>query len=450
MDLKMFVTKGLGDNSYILASQSDAVIVDPQRDVWRFTSYLEEHNLKLRYVLESHVHNDYISGALELKDSYKGVQLALPSKGDYEFEHKKMQEGDSLTLGQYQLEVIETPGHTYEHISWLVKEQSAVVGAFTGGSLIVGSAGRTDLLGHEHTPELTKLQYETMQRLRQLPDTMRILPTHGSGSFCTASNPSDARMSILSHEKSTNQALLLSELEQFMAGQLDGLRQYPTYYKYMAPLNRKGPKVYGELPVPPALSLEEFQQAINGATIVDLRSGTEFAAGHIPDAVNFEFAASTSNYIGWLLPIDTKFLFVTGSSEEEQISEVTSQLFRIGYDNLVGYLKGGMQTWETSGLPTKAYRSLPANQISQDLSPNNLLDVRDPVEILGTSIGGTGHLFVGDVMNSTVEHEGALYPFCVSGQRAATAASVLYNKGKEIVLITNGGIEELVRRQPAN
>ena len=185
MELEVLVTPSLGDNSFLVASGGDAALVDPQRDVERFLSSAESRDLKVRHVLETHVHNDYVSGALAIREA-TGAEIAAPAKGGYAFEHRPMAEGDEIALGDLVLVAMETPGHTPEHLSYLLKETGSgrLLAVFTGGSLMVGGAGRTDLLEPELTEALTRAQFRTLRRLASLPDDVQVLPTQGSGSFC--------------------------------------------------------------------------------------------------------------------------------------------------------------------------------------------------------------------------------------------------------------------------
>lgn len=443
MKVKLFETEGLGDNSYIVQSGKEVAIVDPQRDVWRFTEMIDENDLKLKYILETHVHNDYISGALELKDRYRGVDLALPKLGDYEFEHKGVREGDSLKLGTVELSVLDTPGHTYEHISWVAKQGKQELGAFTGGSLIVGSAGRTDLLGHDHTHELTKLQFESMQKYRQFSNDLKIYPTHGQGSFCTSANTDASRTSTLEREYQINQALKIKEEQEFIKTILSGLKKYPDYYPYMAPINKKGPKIYGNLPEPKPLNLEEFKEVSKTATIVDTRHGKDFARIHVPNSYNFQMANSTFSYIGWILPFNSPIVIISGDDYQSDAFELTTQLFRIGFENVKGYLDGGIQTWIEAGQKTKSYHAEDVHEIDLgNINPSRMIDIRDPEEIKETPMDGVSTIFLSEIPQKNLQKDN-YYVYCVSGQRAATAASLLELAGKDVTLIYNGGIEEL-------
>src|SRR4051812_3836173 len=213
VDLELFVTKGLGDSSYLLASGREAVLVDPQRDAWRFIAAAEAKGWRIVRVLETHVHNDYLSGALETQAA-TGAEIVAPARGRYEFEHIGADDGDRFELGEYVITAMATPGHTPEHLAWLVTEARAEpkapgaavdpVAVFSGGSLLSGTVGRTDLLGPVLAPAMTLDQQRTLQRLATLPDDVRILPTHGAGSFCSAGPVASTRTTTIGDERVRN------------------------------------------------------------------------------------------------------------------------------------------------------------------------------------------------------------------------------------------------------
>src|SRR6266545_2042148 len=249
MDLDVVVTAGLGDNSYLLISGREALAVDPQRDAWRLHQAADQRGATIRAVLETHVHNDYVSGAHEIRAA-TGAQIIAPAKGRYEFPHRPVDDGDELLLGDLRLVAMATPGHTYEHLAYLVYEGDATgpAAVFTGGSLLVGSAGRPDLLGAEHTDELTRAQYDSLRRLAALPATAQVLPTHGAGSFCVAAMPTTRRTSTIDAENRDNPLLTAQDFAEFSAELRGELMAYPRYYRCMAPINRHGAPVLGRLP----------------------------------------------------------------------------------------------------------------------------------------------------------------------------------------------------------
>src|SRR5258706_2516907 len=272
MDLDVFVTRGLGDTSYLLASGREAVLVDPQRDAWRFIAAAEARGLRIVRVLETHVHNDYLSGALETHAA-TGAEIVAPARGRYEFEHRAVDDGDRVELGEYVLTALATAGHTPEHLSWLVTEASAVarpdaaapdpIAAFTGGSLLVGSVGRTDLLGPALTAALTLDQQRSLRRLAALPDATRILPTHGAGSFCSAGPVARGRTTTIGDERLANPTFAGIDADEvtFREELLGKLGLVPAYYAHMAGLNRRGPRILRGYRPPPALDPAAFESA---------------------------------------------------------------------------------------------------------------------------------------------------------------------------------------------
>jgi len=224
-------------------------------------------------VLETHVHNDYVSGAHEIRAA-SGAELVLPARGRYAFAHRSADEGHEVDIGDLRLVALAKPGHTPEHLAWLVREvdEPQPRALFSGGSLLVGSAGRTDLLGPEHTDELTRAQYSTLNRLATLPDDVRVLPTHGAGSFCVAAMPATRPTSTIRDERHRNLLVRAGDLAGFTAELSGELMAYPAYYAHMAPINRAGPPVLGRLPEPPPLIPDPVQEAQRrGARVVDGR-----------------------------------------------------------------------------------------------------------------------------------------------------------------------------------
>src|SRR6266567_2925764 len=239
--VEVFVTAGLGDNSYLVSSEGEAAVVDPQRDAWRFLRAADTKGVRIRAVLETHVHNDYVSGAHELRAA-TGAELVVPAKGRYQFPHRPAADGHEVRIGDLRLVALATPGHTPEHLAWLVYQGDATTpsAVFTGGSLLVGSAGRTDLLGPELAGEL------------------EVLPTHGAGSFCVAAMPATRRTTTIAEERRENFLFRAADLASFDEELRGELLAYPAYYRHMAPLNRAGAEVLGGLPQVPAVGPEEL------------------------------------------------------------------------------------------------------------------------------------------------------------------------------------------------
>jgi glyoxylase-like metal-dependent hydrolase (beta-lactamase superfamily II)/rhodanese-related sulfurtransferase len=455
VDVELFVTRGLGDSSYLLASGHEAVLVDPQRDAWRFIAAAEAKGWRIVRVLETHVHNDYLSGALETRAA-TGAEIVAPARGRYEFEHRAADDGDRVELGGYVLTAMATPGHTPEHLAWIVTEatpgsgqdRDAVepVAAFTGGSLLVGSVGRTDLLGPALTPALTLDQQRTLQRLATLPDSTRILPTHGAGSFCSAGPVARGRTTTIAAERSQNRTFAAIDLgeEAFRDQLLDGLGLYPAYYAHMAGLNRRGPRILHGYRPPPALTadgLDQASTAAGGATIVDGRGRDAFAAGHLRGSLNIELNESFASYVGWVVPFAGPVVLVLPEPADQALEEATTQLLRIGYERVLGWLEGGVDAWRAAGRDLASYPVTTMDAVNAGMEPL-ILDVRQPHEWRDDgAIPGSQRIFVADLAARLAEvpPDQTVTVLCRSGARAALAASLLDAAGRDVRLVARGG-----------
>lgn len=451
MDLELFHTPGLGDSSYLLASGREAVLVDPQRDAWRFVEAATARGWRIRHVLETHVHNDYLSGALETRAA-TGADIAAPARGRYEFEHRPVDEGDSIEIGGLVLTAMATPGHTPEHLAWLVTDPGGEAGdtplaVFTGGSLLVGSVGRTDLLGEVLAPALTTDQQRSLQRLAELPDATRVLPTHGAGSFCSAGPVGGERTTTIGAERLGNPVFGLVEgaPDAFRSEALAGLGRVPAYYAHMAGINRRGPRVLGRLILPPALDPAAFDaKAAAGATIVDARDRATFAAGHIRGALNIELESAFSGYVGWLVPFAAPVLLVL-PDDPGALAEATTELLRIGYERVQGWLEGGVEAWAASGRPLGSYGTTTIGEVARERGSGQLdgvlLDVRQPNEWAGGIVPDSEQIFVADLPARLGDLPAGepVTVFCRTGHRASMAASILDGAGREVRLVAEGG-----------
>lgn len=446
--VELIPTPALGDNSYLLVSGDEAALVDPQRDAWRLLSSWTDRGVRLRYVVETHVHNDYVSGAREWQAA-TGATIAGPARAAYTFPHLPMADGDEIIVGDATLRALETPGHTPEHTAYLLLDAGAAEpsAVFSGGSIMVGGAGRTDLLGPERTQELTRAQFRSLHRLLMFGEDTLLLPTHGAGSFC-ASVTSGPRTSTLGSERRGNPALaLLGNEEEFVRARLEGLPRHPAYYRFMAPINRAGARVLSELPDLPALTPDAVEQDLrDGAWLVDGRDRWSFAEAHLPGSVNVELDEGFSSFVGSVVPFGAPLLLVL--PEPTMVAEAVTQLVRIGYDRLLGVLVGGVPAWKTSGRRTRSY---PVRDIGQ-LDPTDpdvvVLDVRQPSEVARGVIPGSRHIFLGDLPQRLAElnAERRTWTVCASGRRAAVAASVLDRAGLPVGAIASGGVETWAAR----
>jgi glyoxylase-like metal-dependent hydrolase (beta-lactamase superfamily II)/rhodanese-related sulfurtransferase len=449
-----YFTPGLGDASYVVASGGDALVVDPQRDVGRFLDDALAEGLHVRYVVETHVHNDYVSGSAEVR-ARTGATIVGPAEAGFGFEHRAIDEGDDLRLGDLRLVALRTPGHTPEHLSYALHEgdRNEPTAVFTGGSLIVGNAGRTDLLGEERANELTRAQFRSLRRLSALPDATLVLPTHGAGSFCTAGEGVDERTSTIGRERDRNPALAAPDEDSFVRQQLSGLQAFPRYYSRMAPINRSGPPVVGNVPQPPPLTVEDVEtEMTRGAALVDGRSGAAFAARHVPGSVNVPLDDLFASYVGWVLPFDAAIALLLPEPVGERLAEAAAQLFRIGRERVLGYLRGGVSAWIDAGRETRRYPTVSADDLASELragaDAGGILDVRQLPEWEAGHVEGSLHLFIGDLPPRIGElpRDRDLTVACATGHRSSIGASLLQREGFAVRLVTPGGIPRALRR----
>jgi len=449
MEIVSFVTPGLGDNSYLLGAGDEAVVVDPQRDAWRFTAEAERRGWRVRHVLETHVHNDYVSGALEIRAT-TGADIAVAAgSGPYGFAHRAIESGDQLTVGGLRVRARAAPGHTFEHLAWEVwdaDDAAAPSAVFTGGSLLVGSAGRTDLLGDDLAERLARAQYRTLRELAALPDAVRVFPTHGAGSFCVANAPSADRASTIGAERASNAALLAADEESFVRQQMASLGRFPAYYPHMAPLNRAGPPVLGQLPSPGALPpAVAARAAARGAWVIDGRERAEFAAAHVPGSLNVELNDAFGSYVGWVVPFDAPLVLVLPEPVSESAPEAITQLVRIGWQRVLGHMAGGIDGWARDGRGLRSYPVAGMRELFDAVRAGEaprVLDVRQPAEWRDDgSIPGSTTIFVADIADriADLSRDGEQWVVCTTGHRAAIAASLLDRAGIPVRLVGRGG-----------
>ncbi len=439
MDVRVLTTPGLGDKSYILAHDGVGVVVDPQRDIDRFRSILEEIDVDPRYVLETHLHNDYVSGGRHLS-AETGSELVLPAGSGTKFRYVPAFHHEDLDAGPFRIRPLHTPGHTPEHVSYLIIVEDQPVAVFSGGSLLVGSAGRTDLLGIDRATSLVRLQYQSVMRLAELPAEVDLYPTHGAGSFCTVSE-AGGTTSTIGAELSTNPVLQYPDAESFAEGQLSGLPPYPSYYAQMGPINLAGPEPYVPAPIP-EMSPNQVQEAMaEGAQVVDARYKTTFAEGHIPGSWGMELGSDFATWIGWLLPFNAPLVLIL--EEGESLEEARDALARIGFDDVRGVM-WGLESWIEEGRETVSHSTVTARQfIDQANGSRQVVDVRAPTEWVDGVLGGSILSHLPDLIDATPEDldpNEPVYIGCTTGHRASIAAGVLADRGYEPVVMTGASL----------
>jgi glyoxylase-like metal-dependent hydrolase (beta-lactamase superfamily II)/rhodanese-related sulfurtransferase len=441
MEIRTIRTPGLGDATYVLSHGGRALVVDPQRDVDRFL----DGSAEVRYVLETHLHNDYVSGGRSLA-ARTGAELVLPAGSGAAFRHTPAFHLEDLGGGDLVVRPIHTPGHTPEHCSYLVLVEGEPVAVFSGGSLLVGSAGRPDLLGRARADSLARLQYRSIHRLAALPDGVGLYPTHGEGSFCTATGAGRAT-STIGEERRTNPVLAYADEESFVAGQLAGLQPYPDYYASMGPINLMGPE---PLPGrrPPELGPGDVEALPPRVAVVDARPRHRFAAGHIPGSLGVELRDDFGTWVGWLVPFGTPLALVLDGDGD--LAEAVVQLARVGFDDVRGVLRG-LDRWEEGGRRVQGFATTSLDGYLRAYDEGaQVLDVRSPGEWEAGHLEGSLHRYVPDLRAGLpvgLDPSRPVWVACGSGYRAAFAASLLERQGVEPVVLIDGGVPDLLARR---
>lgn len=439
MDVRIVATPGLGDSTYVLGFDGIGLVVDPQRDIDRFEGVVDDLGVEVRWILETHLHNDYVSGARDLAASL-GAELVVPAGAAPVYRHRPAFHLEELTGGPITIRPLHTPGHTPEHVSYVVVIDGVDRAVFTGGSLLVGSAGRSDLLGAERADSLARLQYRSVNRLAELPDSTVLYPTHGAGSFCTASQTS-LGVSDIGTEKRTNPVLAHTDVDKFVSAHLSGLAAYPSYYQHMGAANVAGAPALS-LETPPILSESDFSRLPAGTTVIDARPKSDFGAGHLPGSIGVELRDDFGVWVGWVAEFDTDLVLVLNPDQDEE--EAIRQLGRIGFDHLVGLIKD-LPAWSVD---LTSHQVVGLDSFIQQLDGNaQLLDVRAPSEWETGVIEGSILGYAPDVASSVPEDLDRSRPVliaCGTGHRASVVASFLSQEGFDPVVLVGAGVPEVL------
>ncbi|MET7620531.1 MBL fold metallo-hydrolase [Streptomyces sp. NPDC005408] len=427
------VDEGLGNSAYLVdLGDGRALAVDASRDLRALRTATARHGLTVAFAADTHLHADFLSGAVQLAAD-DGAAVLASAAGNRAFPHTALDDGDETDLGGLTLRALATPGHTDEHLSFLLLDGARELGVFTGGSLIVGSAARTDLLGVERAEKLARAQYRSLHRLAKLPDATAVWPTHGAGSFCSAP-PGAERTTTIAAQKQANLLLAAPDEDAFVRELLGSLGSYPAYFDRLGEINRHGPAVIGSAPTLAALTTAEIRQLLGqGAQLVDVRPVADFAAGHIPGAISIPLRDQFATWLGWLLPDDIPLVFVTAPGQD--LAELTWQSLKIGYEQLAGHLDGGMAAWTTDGGPQQTIALVTADRIAE----RPVLDVRQSAEHTTGHIADAIHIELGDLITRTDETPDGAVVHCGHGERAMTAASLLQRAGHRDLAVLDGG-----------
>ncbi|MCC6313180.1 MAG: MBL fold metallo-hydrolase [Thermomicrobiales bacterium] len=453
MIVERIFTPGLAQVAYLVLDETsgEAAVVDPRRDIGAYLMWAREHGARIVAILETHVHADFVSGARELAAA-TGAPVYAGRLGETEFLHVPLDDGDEIYVGGLTLRALWTPGHTPEHIAYLLIDPavgSEPAALFSGDVLFAGEIGRPDLLGEAARQHLIEQLHETVtERLAALPDAAIVYPGHTAGSPC-GKKIGDAPQTTIGHERSFNYAFNQPNKAAFIRVVMDGMPKPPAYYPTMKRVNKVGPDLWAALPGgEPMTPRDLVRRQRDGALVIDTRSADAFSAAHVPGAIAVELGPSFAIWAGWLTPYDRDVILVLDSSE--LVDEARTELRRIGIDRVAGWLDGGMAAWLEAGLPVETMATMPVAELAQRMADRDdavrVLDVRDPSEWAGGSIPGAVQLPVADIVSGAIPPDDgrALAAICGSGYRSVVAASLLQARGVKNVANVPGGTDAWV------
>ena len=449
MYFKQFYLACLAHASYLIGSQGEAVVVDPQRDVDQYLSEAEMNGLKIKYVIETHLHADFVSGHRELA-ARTGAEIVFSEKAGATFPHRAVREGAEITVGKVVLRIIETPGHTPEGVSVLVIDTEVSTQpqkVLTGDTLFIGDVGRPDLAGGKgYTPQMMAgMMYDSLhQKLLQLSDDVEVYPAHGAGSMC-GRNISAETSSTIGEQKISNYALKPMSKEEFIRLMTSELPTAPAYFSEDAEINREGAGPLAALPKPAALSPLEVADLIShGYVVLDVRTAAEFGAAHVPGSINIGLGGQFAIWAASLIDLQSPIVIVADS--EAKVDEAQTRLARVGIERAQGYLRGGVNTWREAGLEVKAVSQITVDQLNDLIASQTdfrVLDVRRPPEYTSGHVPGA----IAEPLSNLKERVQVLElepskltaVICGSGYRSSTATSILQQHGFANLVNVTGG-----------
>jgi len=451
MRIEQYVIEGLGHLSTLLVDDEAGVaaVVDPRRDVDVYLDAARERDLRIVEVIETHLHNDYVSGGRELA-ALTGATQRIGAGAELQYEHRPVRHGETFHVGSLRFTALETPGHTPEHVSYAVADTSRAdepVLLMTGGSLLVGAVGRTDLLGAEHAVPFAHAMHRSLHEvLLSHEDFVGVYPTHGAGSLCStgiASTP----FSTIGFERRHNALLAPMDVETFARALLSGQPTFPRYFARMRPTNQAGPRLLGPvLPASRPMALEEVRAEMDrGALIVDARPPTSWTSGHVPGSVSIPVGSSFGTWLGWVVDADRPTILIL--EDPGDADSVVRQAYRIGHESILGHLAGGFRTWVGAGLPVETTGAMTVDELAGALGGDPeeapfVLDVRQASEFAAGHVLGARHLTAGSLPEelASLPRDKPIAVMCASGYRSSVAASLLDGAGFENVAWVADGV----------
>jgi hydroxyacylglutathione hydrolase len=441
MYFKQFYLGCLAHASYLIGSEGEAAVVDPQRDVDQYIDEAAAQGLQIRYVIETHLHADFVSGHRELA-ARTGAEIVFGKEAGALFTHQAVSDGDEIKVGKVVLRIMETPGHTPESISVLVVDTEASGGVqqphkiLTGDTLFVGDVGRPDLAGGKgYTPPMMAgMMYDTLHdKLMKLPNETEVYPAHGAGSMC-GKNMSKETSSTIGAQRQSNYALQPMSKDAFVQMMTIDLPEAPAYFPRDAEINRNGAGALSELPKPSALPAVKVNELIKTQTVLDVRSAAEFGAGHLPGSINIGLGGQFAIWAGTLIPLGSPIVIVADS--EEQAEEAVMRLARVGHDNVVGYLEGGIASWHDAGFAVASVPQITVAELHELLKADSglqVVDVRRSTEYSSGHVPGAKTLPLADAEKNIpqlhFDPSKRTAVICAGGYRSSAAASILQSHG---------------------
>ena len=437
---KTIQTEGIAELSYLIGDDDEGVaaVFDPRPDCDVYVDMAREAGLAITHIFETHIHADLVSGSRELCARVESARIFASNEGgaEYGFEHEKVNDGDRFTFGELLVIARHTPGHTPEHMSYLLADADHPDdpwGILTGDSLFVSSAGRPDLLGEKHTKQLAEQQFRTLRDFYlKMPDHVMIYPNHGAGSPCGA-DIGNRLSSTIGYERRFNKFLQFDEVQKFMEYALATAPPVPKYYPVMKKVNAQGPQVLGNLPRVPGLPPKAFKEAIEkkNGVLVDVRTMLAFGGGHIPGALNIGGSPILSIWAGWMLDPDEPILLVLESKND--LEEIVRLFIRTGYTKFAGYLVGGMKAWDAAGFPLAEVGQMSVHELNKRAGDLQIVDVRSPREWKNGHVSGARHIFLPELRKRVDELDRSkpTAVYCGSGYRASIATSIMKPAGFE-------------------
>ncbi|HVI73018.1 MAG TPA: MBL fold metallo-hydrolase [Pyrinomonadaceae bacterium] len=448
MYFKQFYLACLAHASYLIGSEGEAVVVDPQRDVDEYLAEATAQGFQIKYVIETHLHADFVSGHQEIA-ARTGAQIVFGEKAGAQFAHRAVRDGEELRIGKVVLKFIETPGHTPEGICVLVTDTASPdepQKLLTGDTLFIGDVGRPDLAGGKgYTPQMmAELMYDSLHgKLLKLPDEVEVYPAHGAGSMC-GKNMSKETSSTIGEQRKFNYALKPMSKDEFVTMMTADLPEAPIYFPKDAEINRSGARELSELQPPAALSPQQVRELHDqGHILLDVRSATEFGAAHVPGSMNIGLGGQFAMWAGSLIPLNAAIVVIADTSA--QVDESVVRLARVGIENVKGFLEGGFESWRAARFPVDAIEQITVAQLKEQMANGDLqiVDVRRPGEYVNGHVPRALNAPLASLDKSLgplpLKKEKLTAVICAGGYRSSAAASLLQKQGFSNLLNVSGG-----------